>query len=131
MANGERMTGGCLCGALRYEARPDPDTAYCCYCRDCQIGSGSAFHAGVSADLSSFRVLSGETTTYSSIADSGNKIDRVFCPICGTPVYWTGEKFPEQVILTVSSLDNPDSIEPVREIWTHRALPWSGVRERV
>jgi hypothetical protein len=29
MANGERMTGGCLCGALRYEARPDPDTAYC------------------------------------------------------------------------------------------------------
>jgi hypothetical protein len=41
MANGERMTGGCLCGALRYEARPDPDTAYCCYCRDCHFVLGS------------------------------------------------------------------------------------------
>ena len=129
MANGKTMTGGCLCGALRYEARPDPDTAYCCHCRDCQIGSGSAFHAGVFADLSSFRVLSGETATYSKVADSGNRIDRIFCPNCGTPVYWTGEKFPEQVILTVSSLDKPESIVPVREIWTHRAMPWSRIRE--
>lgn len=129
MADGELVAGGCLCGALRYEARADPTTAYCCYCRDCQIGSGGAFHAAVYADLSSFRVFSGETATYSNIADSGYKVDRVFCPNCGTPVYWTGEKFPKQVILTVSSLDKPELVESVREIWTHRAMPWSRIRK--
>ena len=131
MANEEAMTGGCLCGALRYVARPDPDTAYYCHCRDCQIGSGSAFHVSVFADRSSFQILSGETATYSKVADSGNKIERVFCPKCGTAVYWTGEKFPELVILTISSLDNPESIKPVREIWTQRAVPWSRIPENI
>jgi hypothetical protein len=128
MEKGETMTGGCLCGALRYEARPDLGTAYCCYCRDCQIGSGSAFCFAVYADQSSFRILSGDKATYSYSADSGNKVERVFCPKCGTAVYWTGEKWSEQVILTVSSLDDPGAIEPVREVWAHRAMPWSRIR---
>jgi len=122
------MTGGCLCGAVRYVARPQPDTAYYCHCRDCQIGSGSAFHVGVFADRSNFQIVSGETATYSKIADSGNVIERVFCSKCGTPVYWIGAKFAEQVILTVSSLDRPELIEPVREIWTHKAVPWARIR---
>jgi hypothetical protein len=94
-----------------------------------KIGSGSAFCFGVYADRSSFRVLSGAKATYSYSADSGNKVERVFCPKCGTAVYWTGEKWSEQVILTASSLDNPGSIEPHRHIWTHRAMPWSLIRK--
>jgi len=125
------MSGGCLCGALRYLALPEPETAYYCHCRDCQIGSGSAFHVGVFADRSNFRIVSGATATYSKIADSGNLIERVFCPKCGTPVYWTGAKFPEQVILTVSSLDRPELITPLREIWTHRALAWTRIRTQI
>ena len=125
------MTGGCLCASVRFEARPKPGTAYYCHCRDCQIGSGSAFHAGVCADQSSFRLLSGVTTTYSKVADSGNTINRVFCAACGTPVYWEGTKFPDLVILSISSLDDVDAISPSREIWTDSAVSWCRFQESI
>lgn len=127
----EMMTGGCLCGSVRYEAQPDLSSAYYCHCRDCQIGSGSAFHVAVLAPDSSFRVVFGETATYAKIADSGNNIERVFCPRCGTPVWWVGEGFPGLVVLTVSSLDNPEAITPSRELWTSSAVSWCRIREGI
>lgn len=122
-------TGGCLCGAVRYEAAPDPASAYYCHCRDCQIGSGSAFHVAVLADEATFRLVSGETAIYWKVADSGNRIGRVFCPSCGTVICWTGDGFPDQVVLTLSSLDEPESIQPRREIWTDSALSWCRIRD--
>ena len=123
------LGGGCLCRAIRYEAHPDTTSAYYCHCRDCQIGSGSAFHVAVYASESDFRVLSGEPATWSKIADSGNRIDRVFCPGCGTPLWWTGEGFPGIVVLTVSSLDDPEAVTPKRELWTDSAVSWCRIEE--
>lgn len=120
----KQQTGGCLCGSLRYQACPQPDTAYYCHCRDCQIGSGSAFHVAVFADQNSFYLLSGEVGTYTKIADSGNEISRMFCKNCGTPVYWIGTNYPGIVILSVSSLDDPESMEPSSEIWMDSAVSW-------
>ncbi len=125
------MTGGCLCASVRYEARPKPSTAYYCHCRDCQIGSGSAFHAAVLVEQSSFRLLSGVIATYSKVADSGNTIARAFCPDCGTPLYWTGAGFPDLVILTISRLDDADAITPSRELWTDSAVSWCRIQEGI
>ena len=125
------VAGGCLCGSLRYEAEPDLASAYYCHCRDCQIGSGSAFHVAVFAPDTSFRVLKGETAVYTKTADSGNSISRVFCPNCGTPIWWVGEGFPSLVVLTVSSLDNPETISPSRELWTDSALSWCRIFEDI
>ena len=127
----EIMTGGCLCGSVRYEAKPDVSSAYYCHCRDCQIGSGSAFHVAVLASQSSVRMLAGETSTYAKIADSGNTIERVFCPKCGTPVWWIGEGFPGLVVLTVSSLDSPEKVTPGRELWTDSAVSWCRIRDGI
>ena len=124
-------SGGCLCASVRYEARPKPSTAYYCHCRDCQIGSGSAFHAAVLAEQSSFRLLSGVIATYSKVADSGNTIVRAFCPDCGTPLYWTGAGFPRLVVLTISSLDDPGAITPSRELWTDSAVSWCRIPEGI
>ncbi len=124
-------SGGCLCASVRYEARPKPSTAYYCHCRDCQIGSGSAFHAAVLAEQSSFRLLSGVIATYSKVADSGNTIVRAFCPDCGTPLYWTGAGFPRLVVLTISSLDDPGEITPSRELWTDSAVSWCRIPEGI
>ena len=125
------MTGGCLCASVRYEAEPDVSSAYYCHCRDCQIGSGSAFHVAVLAPQSSFRILAGETATYSKTADSGNNIERVFCPKCGTPVWWNGEGFPDVVVLTLSSLDNPEAVAPSRELWADSSVSWCRIREGI
>ena len=125
------MTGGCLCGALRYEAHPDPASAYYCHCRDCQIGSGSAFHVAVLAPEESFRILSGQACEWSKIADSGNRITRVFCPTCGTPVWWTGAGFPGYFVLSLSSLDDPNAIVPECELWTDSAVSWCRIRKGI
>jgi hypothetical protein len=123
------MIGGCLCGTIRYEAQPDVSSAYYCHCRDCQIGSGSAFHVAVLVPQSSFRVLAGKTATYAKTADSGNNIERVFCPNCGTPLWWNGDGFPDVVVLALSSLDNPEAITPSRELWTDSSVSWCRIRE--
>lgn len=125
------MIGGCLCGTIRYEAQPDVSSAYYCHCRDCQIGSGSAFHVAVLVPQSSFRVLTGKTATYAKTADSGNNIERVFCPNCGTPLWWNGDGFPDVVVLALSSLDNPEAITPNRELWTDSSVSWCRIREGI
>jgi len=127
----EKVTGGCLCGAVRYEANPRQDTAYYCHCRDCQIGSSSAFTVAVFTDEEDFQLLSGELTTYSKTADSGRVVNRLFCPQCGTPLTWTGEGFPGVVLVSLSSLDDPESFRPVHEGWTDSALSWCRIREDI
>ena len=37
------MTGGCLCGAVRYEAAGEPLNMGYCFCADCRRASGSGF----------------------------------------------------------------------------------------
>ncbi len=127
----DRVSGGCLCGSVRYQANPDPGTAYYCHCRDCQIGSASAFTVAIFSSESDFRILSGELAAYEQIADSGRGLKRMFCPLCGTPVCWTGEGFPGTVLISLSSLDDPEAYRPVHEGWTDRALSWSRIGDEV
>ena len=123
------MTGGCLCGAVRYQAMLDLSSAYYCHCRDCQIGSGSAFHVAVFAEKPGFQHVDGAVSVYAKKADSGNTIERIFCTQCGTPLWWTGEGFADVVILSVSSLDNPEAVSPKRELWTDSAVSWCRIRD--
>ena len=63
------MTGGCLCGAVRYESTGEPGFALLCHCRDCQRQSGSAFAAGWRVPAASFRVTQGAPKLY--VRDTG------------------------------------------------------------
>jgi len=119
-------TGGCLCGEIRYEADITPDN-----CRDCQIGSASAFHVAVFSVQENFRLLAGELSVYSKVADSGRALDRLFCGKCGTPIAWTGEGFADVVLISLSSLDDPEAHSPVHEGWTDRAVSWCRISESV
>ena len=124
-------SGGCLCGEVRYQAKPTPNSAYYCHCRDCQIGSASAFTVAIFSKKSDFRVSAGELAAYEKTVDSGRTLKRMFCATCGTPLCWTGEGFPGVVLLSLSSLDNPEAFTPVHEGWTDRALSWSRIHEDV
>lgn len=125
------VSGGCLCGAVRYAAIPRPESAYYCHCRDCQIGSASAFTVAIYADDNDFQVTSGELSTFSKIADSGRSLNRMFCSNCGTPLAWTGDGFPEVVLLSLSSLDDPEAFTPVHEGWTDSAVSWCQVSDTI
>lgn len=125
------VTGGCLCGAVRYQANPRQDTAYYCHCRDCQIGSASAFTVAIFSEQQDFQLTSGSLSTYSTISDSGRTLARQFCPQCGTPMFWTGEGFPEVVLISLSSLDDPEAYQPVHEGWTDRAVSWCRIPKKI
>lgn len=75
-----RIDGGCHCGHLAYEAEIDPDGIRICHCTDCQIFSGSAYSAFVTAPRETFRMVSGEPAIYVKKAESGNRRAQAFCP---------------------------------------------------
>jgi hypothetical protein len=83
----QRRTGGCLCGAIRYETVGDPVFTLRCHCRDCQRQSGAAHVPAARVPSAGFRILEGAPRRYVTKADSGNEIVRVFCGDCGTPLY--------------------------------------------
>src|SRR5690348_8667687 len=82
-----QVSGGCHCGAIRYEAEIDPGRVGVCHCTDCQRLSATAFRVTVPALLGSFRLLSGTPRIYTKTADSGRQREQAFCEKCGSQLY--------------------------------------------
>ena len=119
-----RITGGCHCGAIKYEAEVDPATVAICHCTDCQVMSGSAFRANVPAKREGFK-LTGTPKVYIKTAESGNKRAQAFCPDCGTHVYATSPENQQVFGIRVGTSDQRSELKPVRQIWCQSAQPWT------
>lgn len=118
------ITGGCLCGAVRYTVDAEPIATRTCWCRDCQkFGAGNAT---VNVIFPSKAVhIEGALQDYVSVADSGNRMHRSFCPKCGTPVTTGSEARPHLIGLRAGTLDDPESARPNLTIWTKSAPSWA------
>jgi hypothetical protein len=124
------ITGGCLCGAVRYSISAAPILTRTCWCRVCQyIGAGSATvnTCFPSQGLS----VSGELTDYRMIADSGNVAHRRFCPTCGTHLFSASEARPHLIFVRAGTLDDPELAKPAMTIWTESAPGWACFDERI
>lgn len=117
-------TGGCLCGAVRYEASGEPVFQLLCHCRDCQRHSGSGYGAGMRLPASCFRITKGEPRLYVTTADSGNTVTRGFCPECGTMVLLRVSARPDLVAIRAGTLDDPSVFRPEADIFISSAQPW-------
>jgi hypothetical protein len=117
------ITGGCLCGAVRYSAEADPTSATICHCRDCQKFTGSALAVLVGADKDKL-TINGTLKTFSSLGGSGNPILRHFCPECGSSIAEEPGTRPGVVILNVGTFDDPAIAQPGREIFRDDGVPW-------
>ncbi|WP_428378095.1 GFA family protein [Lichenicoccus sp.] len=117
------ITGGCLCGAVRFEIDSAPLATRACWCRDCQyLACGNAamnlFFASASLKVS------GPTTEFVSLADSGNEMRRRFCPACGTSLFSAATCRPDAVVVRAGALDDPAPARPASFIWTASAPDW-------
>jgi hypothetical protein len=102
------LTGGCLCGRVRYAATPDHRDGYYCHCRMCQLAFGNTRVAFMNLRKSQLQWLSQAPAYYAS-----SKIARRgFCPDCGTPLSFEFLD-SERMDLSVGSLDEPASLKPV------------------
>jgi hypothetical protein len=100
------ISGGCLCGAVRYRIEAEPIAARTCWCRVCQfIGAGSAT-VNVAFPSEAFNI-EGTLSDFASKADSGNVMHRRFCPKCGTHVFAQSEARPHLMSVRAGTLDEP------------------------
>lgn len=117
------LTGGCLCGAVRYEITAEPIVTGHCYCEDCRRTSATARATHVMVPQESFAVT-GEVRAYDRPADSGNIVSRRFCPACGSAVFSTNSGMPAFAFVRASSLDDLDAVTPGVVAYASRAPQW-------
>ncbi len=119
--------GGCLCGEIRYMIHAEPQGARMCWCRDCQrIASGSAT-VNVLFDEDAVKI-EGPLSTFMMTADSGNTVERGFCPTCGAQIY-SRTVSPKGLPMRVraGTLDDPEVMAPTAVIWGDSAPSWAPI----
>ncbi len=115
------LTGGCRCGAVRYEASGDNPHHALCHCRDCQMGSGAPMVAWLAVRTENFRITAGEPASYTSAAGS----TRQFCGTCGTPLFFINEEMlPGIVDVQTVTLDEPDALAPSVQVQVADRRQW-------
>jgi len=117
------ITGGCQCGAVRYEIAAEALKGYACHCRECQKQSASAFGVSIPVFEEDF-TITGDTRVWSRPTDSGGVTDCHFCPKCGTRLYHSGREGRAWVTVKGGSLDDPAAVDFLAHIWTKRGVPW-------
>lgn len=120
MAN---ITGGCLCGKVRYSADAEPTFICVCHCRNCQKETGSAFAVVVGVPQPALSVQ-GELKTYMDKGDSGKAQFRRFCPECGSTILDEAAAFPGVLFILAGTLDDPSWVKPGMQIFCDSAQSW-------
>jgi len=121
------ITGGCLCGAVRYEYDGETGPANYCHCADCRRCTGSAFNIVVRIEARLFRLVSGNPTGFTKTGDSGNALTRHFCPECGSPLYTSSPRHPESYYLKAGCLDDPAVVRTTHQNWVTSRVPWASI----
>ena len=83
----EPLTGGCLCGAIRYVVDAAVERLAACYCADCRRMTSAAGSINAVVPAGAFRLTKGETKVFTKTADSGHALHRHFCGDCGSWIY--------------------------------------------
>lgn len=106
------VTGGCLCGKVRYRAaKASPDVAEC-HCSQCRRQSGHRY-ATIRADNQGFELERHETLAWYS---ASQQAERGFCAVCGSTLFWRADG-SDHVALLAGSVDEPNQLRMARHIF--------------
>jgi hypothetical protein len=117
-----RFTGGCLCGAIRFEAVGEPLFTGHCHCADCRKASGGGFIPFMGFAASQVR-FEGEPRQYRCPSLRGISV-RNFCPTCGGLVFGGDVGVDEQHTVYAGALDDPSLFEPKIAIFERDRPCW-------
>jgi hypothetical protein len=117
--------GDCLCGAIRYQARGQPQQVTVCHCTFCQRRTGGAISIHVWCNKRDVTLSGDDLSTYEQRSNESNYLLRLhFCKRCATTVMLTLEKRPGFRLITAGTLDHPKSIEVDCHVWRPSAQSW-------
>jgi hypothetical protein len=112
-----KMTGGCLCGQVRYSATAEPALVAVCHCKNCQKQTGTAFSVVIGVPKSAISI-EGPIKTFHDTGDSAQRVDRNFCSECGSPIS-----------SDVGTLDDTTWLDPKMHVYCDSAQNWTPIPE--
>ncbi len=127
MTDKNSMCGGCMCGAVRYEAIGDNHGVTHCHCHSCRKHNGGPVVtlAGYKNEQVSF---SGDQR---KIYESSPGVGRAFCGNCGTPLTWEGESGDLGYFFEfhLSTFDEPEKLIPTSHAFEPERISWFDIAD--
>lgn len=119
-------SGGCRCGAVRYEAEGDALGAGHRYCVGCRKSSATGQSSNLAVSTEGLAATR-ELRVFDAPADGGNVVSRGFCPACGSPIHRTQSGMPPMAFVSASSLGDPEQFQSRMSVYARRAPSWHPV----
>ena len=119
------LTGGCLCGAVRFEVTERLVSSGYCHCMRCQRRTGTAASPGARIAPGSLRVLSGEEHIKAYKPDEG--FAKVFCSACGSSLWSRSQEDPDIFSVRLGAFDDDPGIRPTYRQFVAYAAPWEPI----
>jgi hypothetical protein len=114
------VTGGCQCGAVRYEASGACLNSMVCHCRSCRRAAGAPVVPWVTFPQSGFRLTRGAPKEFRS----SPPVVRTFCAACGTPLTYRHSDYADAIDISTCSLDEPERFPPTHHSWLSHDVSW-------
>ena len=119
------LTGGCNCGAVRYELTSPFVSASYCHCTRCQRRTGAGASANGRAEPGSFRITAGEDRLRAWTPERG--FEKLFCGDCGSALFSRNPDDHVQVGVRLGTVDGDPGIKPAWHQFTAYAAPWEPI----
>jgi hypothetical protein len=113
-------TGGCLCGAVRFEAKGDPKWTAYCHCNSCRKHTGAPISAYAGYERENVSFTKGALATYASSAG----VKRGFCSVCGSTLTYEGARWPTEIHFHLGAFDKPQDFPPKGQAFPEERVPW-------
>ena len=127
----DELTGGCLCGEVRYRCEGSPDSMGLCQCERCQRQSGSAFLIAMVFQQSAVTIESGECTVFTAYDPDGSALHRHFCGTCGSAIMITLDRYPEIRSIMGGTVDDKTKIKPTFSLWCSSGQAWLSLPKEI
>ena len=128
MDNTDIVTGGCICGEVKYVINKKPLFTQACHCKDCKIITGSSFVVNTSI-LDNSLEISGKLSKGELIAGSGKMAKVYFCKKCGVYIYSDYESAIGRLTVRTKTFLNPENFPPQAHIFIKNKDPWIKVSD--
>ena len=119
----ELYSGGCACGAIRYEVSGTAMVENDCQCRQCQRQTGTG-HGSYLTFVGAEVTVQGEAADWETVGELGTVKHSRFCAACGSPLFLTFPDMPDVFVVCAGNLDDPSRYQPRVAMWASAGHAW-------
>lgn len=119
MSDANTHTGGCRCGAVRFQAASEPDHVSYCHCADCRRATGSPLTAFVGFPIASASIAGEALRQFEN-----GPVVRSFCGTCGSPIAYVDARIGDHVYFMLGAMDSPKFYKPTLHAHVRSQLPF-------